>query len=164
MLVESRPLLFYFMVLVSLVIGYELAIFPLSPKFLMLRPEIVALLVIYWIMSVPQHLGIGFAFYVGLWQDILEQGVWGAHALALVFVAYFCLSAYKRIINFSVWQQALWVMVLIFCHQLVVSLVQKLAGFNVHPNQVLGSAILTGLCWPLVLIALRRFRLNYRMV
>jgi rod shape-determining protein MreD len=164
MLVDSRPGLFYTMVVASVMLAYFVAVIPLDAKYQVLRPELVCLIVIYWIMSVPQHLGVTFAFFVGLGQGVLEQGVWGAHAFALVVVAFFSVSAYKRVKNLSVWQQSLWVFFLVSIHQMMANTVMSFSGYDAQMRQLLLSIVVTSLAWPVLLITLKRFRVSYRMV
>ncbi len=164
MFVEKHPLLFYTMVVVSLLIAMLVAIAPFAPEYQVLRPELVCLLVIYWVVSVPQHLGISFAFLTGLVQDLVEQSIWGAHALALSIVAYICVSSYQRIKSYSIWHQTAWVSVLVGLHQLVVNWMQSLAGYRSSTISLLASVIISTLLWPVLLSGLRRLRQNYRMI
>lgn len=164
MLVEARPGLFYTMVIVTLILGYTLILFPMPEKFQMLRPEFICLLVIYWVMSVPQHLSVSFGFICGMVQGVLEQSVWGAHAFALALVAYFCASTYKRIRNYSVWQQAIWIFVLLLVHQGLVSTFLSLQGYEFQISSLLLSSIVSCLSWPFLAVLMRKFRVSYRMV
>jgi rod shape-determining protein MreD len=164
MLVESRPGLFYSMVVVSILLGYLFMLFPLAPNYQMLRPELVCLLLIYWVMSVPQHIGVTFAFFVGLVQGVLEQSVWGAHAFALASVAFFCAGAYKRIRNYGLWQQVLWVFILVGVHQVLVNLILSFMGYQARPGQLLSSIVISALFWPPLVVALRKFRQHFRLV
>ncbi|MFT7562142.1 MAG: rod shape-determining protein MreD [Flavobacteriales bacterium] len=164
MLVNSRPALFYTVVTLTIILAYFGSIYPIATEYQILRPELVCLLVIYWVMSVPLHLGVSFAFFVGLFQDLIEQSVWGAHALALTFVAYFCARSYKRIKGLAVWQQSVWVFVLVGMHQVLVNIVLGFAGYNTAPRDLLISVVVTSLTWPVLMLVILRVRLAYRMV
>ncbi len=164
MLVERQPSLFYSMVAISIVLALFIAIIPIAPGYRVLRPELVCLLVIYWVISAPQHLGVTFAFIVGFCQDLLEQVSWGGHALALALVAYICLNSYQRIKSYSLWHQTLWVSVLIGLHQVAVNWVQSLAGYHAPMPALLASIVISSLLWPVVLIGLRRFRQRFRLI
>ena len=141
MLVDRQPILFYTMVALSIAIALLVAILPLPNAYQLLRPEFVCLLVIYWVISVPQHLGVTFGFLVGLVQDLGEHTIWGAHALALCIVAYISANAYQRIISYSIWHQALWICVLVGVHQVVVNWVQSLVGYHSSVSLLLLSLI-----------------------
>lgn len=153
----------YTLVFLSLALGMMVAIYPLSTSFSALRPELVCLLIIYWVTHTPQYFGVLFAWTVGLTQDILEGVTWGGHALALSIVAYICLVAYQRIKNYSVWHQTLWVFVLVGFHQVIVNWVQSIAGYKSSPTALVLSAIVTALFWPPVYVGLSRIRSIYRL-
>jgi len=121
------------------------------------------MLVAYWVMQSPQHLGMLFAFLVGLAQDIVEMTVWGAHAMALTLLAYICLMSYQRIRNYSVWHQSLWIFVLVGTHQVVVNWIQGMAGYHAPAKLLILPTVMSALCWPLMILLFRRVRLRYRI-
>ena len=147
---------------ISLLLGMLVAVFPMSNQFSLLRPELVCLLVIYWIMSAPQHFGVVFAWLIGLLQDFIEGTVWGGHALALSVIAYICLVSYQRIRNYAIWQQTVWVFIFVGTHQVIVNWVQGLSGYHAAVHMLLLPAVVSALCWPVVVWALQHLRLNYR--
>lgn len=147
---------------VSFLVALVVAVYPLSGDFGYLRPELVCMLVIYWIMHSPQHLGLLFAWVVGLIQDVVETGVWGAHAMALTLLAYICLMSYQRIRNYSVWHQSLWVFVLVGTHQVVVNWVQGMAGYRTPVHLLLLPTAMSALLWPVMIFLFLRLRLRYR--
>ena len=164
MLVEKHPVLFYSMVVICFILSFIVAIVPLPFKFSFLRPELICLFLIYWVVSVPQHLGLTFAFVIGFIQDLIEHTVWGAHALALALVAYICINAYQRIVSYSIWHQTLWVAVLVGVHQVVVNWVQSLNAYHAPLSTIAASIVVTTLLWPVLVIVMRlvrrRFDLN----
>ncbi len=157
---RSRPIV---LLVSSLLIGLFVAIMPLPGGLAMFRPELVCMLVLYWVMSSPEHLGLGFAWCVGLLQDMLELGVWGAHALALTLLAYICLASYQRIRSYSVWHQSMWVFVLVGMHQVVISWVHNLAGYEKQAQELIIPTVISALCWPLLIFLFHRLRLRYRI-
>ncbi len=148
---------------ISLLIGLLIAVFPLPTDIAYLRPEVVCMLVAYWVMQSPQHLGMFFAWSVGLVQDIVEATVWGAHALALTLLAYICLMSYQRIRNYSVWHQSMWIFILVGTHQVVVNWVQGIAGYRSPTQLLLLPTIMSALCWPLIVFIFHRIRVRYRL-
>ena len=164
MFADRHPLLFCFMVGLSIFLALLIAIVPLPFEYMFLRPELICLLVIYWVISAPEHLGVSFAFFVGLLQGLSEHTVWGAHALALVIVAYICINAYQRIASYSVWHQALWVCVLVGVHQIVVNWVQSFLGYHAPILMLLASTIVSALLWPPLLLGFRRFRQRFQLI
>ena len=113
---SSLPVFLVF--LVSLLAALLVAVYPLSPAVSVYRPELLCLVVIYWVLHSPHQLGVGVAWCVGLLQDLVEDGVWGGHALALALVAYIGIMSYRRLRTYSMTQQMFWVFVFVGIHQL----------------------------------------------
>lgn len=154
---------YYVIVIISLCIAMFVAIYPMSDRYSELRPELLCLLVIYWVTHAPQNFGVLFAWSVGLAQDVIEGVAWGAHAMALSIVAYICLVAYQRIKNYSVWHQSIWVFIFVGFHQVTVNWVQGLAGYDATPKELILSAMVSALFWPVLFVSLMRIRLIYRL-
>ncbi|ACR12378.1 rod shape-determining protein MreD [Teredinibacter turnerae] len=146
----------------SIAFGLVFAVLPLTQDFSYLRPELLCLLVIFWVMNSPEQLGMTFGFLVGLLQDVVELGVWGGHAMALTIIAYICLMSYQRIRSYSVWHQSLWVFILVGVHQVVVNWVQGIAGYRTPAHYLVLPTLMTALCWPLVVFFFLRIRHLYR--
>ncbi|MGQ9426186.1 rod shape-determining protein MreD [Gilvimarinus sp. F26214L] len=139
----------------SFLVALLLGVVPLPQGAAWFRPEFVALLVIYWTMALPDHMGVGMAFIVGLLQDLVESSALGQHALALVVVAYVCVLSYRRIRNYALWQQSGWVFILVGIHQLFWNWVNSLTGPSAQSLIFLLPALISALIWPLVLLSLR---------
>jgi len=153
---------FYSLLFLSLVAGIFVSIFPLPASVSGLRPELLCLLVVYWVTTAPQYFGVFFAWMVGMVQDVVEGVTWGGHASALAIVAYICLVAYQRIKNYSVWHQTLWVFVLVGFHQVMVNWVQGLAGYRATPMELILSTSVSALFWPALFYCITRIRHIYR--
>jgi len=142
------------LIIVSFFVVFLLSVFPLPVTWAWYRPEFVALLVIYWVMALPEQVGVGLAFVVGIIQDVVEYAVLGQHALALVAVAYVCMLSYRRIRNYALWQQSAWVFVLIGLHQLFWNWVHGFTGPAAQSLIFLLPALVSALVWPIVLIVM----------
>ena len=64
-------------ILLSFAVALLLAVFPLPLWLGWARPEFVALALIYWVIALPQRVGMVAAFGLGLVLDILEGAVPG---------------------------------------------------------------------------------------
>lgn len=160
---DSRAGITYGCVAASFLLALLIQVFPLPHAYSLLRPEVACLVILYWVIFVPEHVGVTVAFFAGLLQDVVEGAVWGAHAIALALLAYICLVSYRRIRNYSVWHQALWVFVLVGVHQVIVNWVQGMAGYQSPVSHVLVPTAMSALCWPLVSYYLNRVRRHYRL-
>ncbi|SDJ66050.1 rod shape-determining protein MreD [Microbulbifer yueqingensis] len=135
---------------VTVLLALLLSVMPLPYQWLWFRPAFVALIVIFWINRMPQSLGVGFAWLVGLLEDFATGAVLGTHALALGALAYFCLLTYRRTRAFNPAQQLMWVFVLVGIHQVIGNWVHSLAGKPVPGLVFLWPALTSALLWPLV--------------
>ncbi|MCB1699342.1 MAG: rod shape-determining protein MreD [Pseudomonadales bacterium] len=151
----------YWVILVSFLVAYVLAVLPLPQWLLFARPEWVALTLIYWTIALPHRVGIITALPLGVMLDALEGAVLGQNAFALVVVALLCFTLYQRLRVFSVLQQAAVVFVIVGINQLVCQWVQNLEGIGSPTLSFLLPAVSSALLWPVILHVLRRLRRHY---
>ncbi|MDP5209478.1 rod shape-determining protein MreD [Microbulbifer sp. 2205BS26-8] len=142
-------------VAVTIFLSLLLAVMPLPQQWLWFRPAFPALLVIFWITQLPQALGVGFAWMVGILEDLATGASFGTHALALAVLAYFSLLTYQRTRAFNPLQQLLWAFVLVGINQVVGNWVHGLEGKTVPGLTFLWPALTTALLWPWVASLLR---------
>jgi rod shape-determining protein MreD len=161
--VISQPVHGTWVIVLSFIVAFLLAIYPLPPSVLWARPEWVVLVLIYWVIALPQRIGILVSFLVGLFLDLLEGSVLGQNALSLVVVAYLSLVLYQRLRQFNVWQQAAVVFVMVGINVLVAQWVQNLTGVGSRTLFFLLPALMSALLWPAVLTLLRHLRRRYRV-
>lgn len=145
----------------SLITALWLAILPLPLWAQSGRPELVAMVLLYWVIALPERVGIGVAWMVGFVQDILEGAPLGQHAFALAVLAYLALILYQRLRMFTPVQQASVIFVLIGINQLLCHWVQTIGGTD-SPNLLfLLPALVSALMWPLLSVFLRVLRRAY---
>ena len=152
---------------ISLVIAMVLAIVPF-PFFVpaelgYLRPDWVALVLIYWIIALPHRIGILTAWTMGLISDVLLGSLLGQHALALVVIAYISASLYQRLRMFSVWQQALIVFAILGVNQLLNFWVESIAGQAQWSMWYLLPSVSGALLWPWIFLMLRYLRRRFNV-
>lgn len=148
-------------IILSFIVAFLLAIYPLPTSLQLLRPEWVALVLIYWVIALPQRIGLLVSFGVGLLLDLLEGAALGQNALSLSVVAYLSLVLYQRLRVFSMLQQVGVVFVMVGINQLVSQWVHNLTGVGAQDLLFLLPAVLSALLWPAVLTLLRRARRQY---
>ena len=86
------------LILLTFAIAMLLTIIPLSDSFRALRPDWVALTLIFWCLALPYRVSVGSGFVAGLLLDVLTGTLLGQHALALSLIAYVCVRLHQRII------------------------------------------------------------------
>jgi len=153
----------YWVILLSFLVAYVLAVLALPQWLLWGRPEWVALAVIYWTIALPHRVGIATALLLGIGLDVLEGAVIGQNTFALVVVALLSLVLYQRLRVYSLVQQAGVVFVLIGINQLICQWVQNLEGVGAPTLLFLLPAFSSALLWPVVLLILRGLRRHYRV-
>lgn len=153
----------YWVILATFVAALVLALLPLPPWLLWARPEWLALTLIYWVIALPQRVGIVTALALGVVLDVLEGAVIGQNAAALSALAILSYTLHQRLRVFSLVQQAGVVFVLIGINQLVCQWVQNLQGAGADSLLFLLPAFSSALLWPVVLHLLRGLRRKYEV-
>jgi len=147
----------------TFLIGLMLSQMPLPDMFEWGRPEWVAMVLIYWVMALPQRVGIGSAWVVGLLLDLLKGSVLGVNALALTLVAFMTLLLHQRLRMFPLWQQALMVFVLVGINQLTFHWMQRVTGTAGNSLLFLLPSVVSAVLWPWVFVVLRGIRRTFRV-
>lgn len=150
-------------ILASLAVAFLLTSLPLPLWIDRFRPDWLALVLIYWCMALPDRVGIGSAWTVGLVLDAAKGTLLGQHALALAVVAFLTLKMHQRVRVFPLWQQALCVLVFLLIEQLLVSWINGIIGYPPHDAWYLVPAVGGMLLWPWVFIVLRDLRRRYQI-
>ena len=148
-------------IVASLLLALLLSIVPMPLWAQWGRPEWVAMVLIYWVIALPERVGIVVAWGTGFLLDIVEGAPLGQHAFALSVVAYLSLILYQRLRMFAPWQQAGVVFVLIGLNQMLCHWVQTLSG-AASPNLLfLLPALVSALLWPWIVVILRFCRRQF---
>lgn len=150
-------------IVTSFVIAFMLTIVPLPSWLSPLRPEWVAMVLIYWCIALPQRVSVGYGWLAGLFVDVLRGALLGQHALGLAVIAYLAVKLHRRMRVFPLWQQALSVMVFVALEQLLVLWVQGMIGQAREGWLYWAPSITSGVLWPWIFLALRRARRRFRV-
>lgn len=160
--VAASPVTSISVILVTLVIGMVLAVVPLPQgipaEIGFIRPDWVALILVYWVIALPHRVGMLSAWVTGVAMDVLLGSLIGQHALSYVIIAYIASNLYQRLRMFSVWQQALVVFALLGLNQLVNFWVESIAGLSDWSMWYLLPALSGALLWPWTFLLLRGLR------
>ena len=96
-------------IFVSLLLAMALVLVPLpaSAPFELnyLRPDWIALVLIYWILAVPEKVGVPAAFLLSLITDLVVGTPFGFHGLSFVILAALAKSSYQQVRMLEIWQQ-----------------------------------------------------------
>lgn len=152
---RSLPRNPYGLVLVTLVVALVLTVSALPAWASDFRPQWVALTLLYWTLTLPDRVGIFWAWGTGLVLDIATDAVLGQQALSLSVAVYFALRLHLRIRAFSPFQQALSVWMLLLVERLLSLWVYIITGGGTPGLGYWIAPFVGMLLWPLVFILLR---------
>jgi rod shape-determining protein MreD len=91
-------------------------------------PDWVALVLAFWCVREPLHIGMGVGFVLGLLVDVGLGSAMGQHALAYVVLAYLANGLSRRVLWFTPLQQALHLLPVFLLAQALMVVVRLLAG------------------------------------
>jgi len=142
----------------SFLVALVLTLIPLPDWARTFRPEWVPLVLIYWSMALPEDVGVGIAWILGLVVDATLNSLLGTHALGFALTAFITIQMYHSVRVFPLAQQAFVVPLILLPYM---SLTLWIRGVTGHPPStwtywapLLSSALL----WPWVFIMLRALR------
>jgi rod shape-determining protein MreD len=148
-------------IILSFAAAMLLTIIPLSEGLRTLRPDWVALTLIFWCLALPYRVSVGSGFVAGLLLDVLTGALLGQHALALSLVAYVCVRLHQRIRIYPMWQQSLTVLVLLILHQLLTLWIDSIIGRPGRPFTYWLPSLIGAALWPLVFRVMTVLRINF---
>lgn len=116
------------------------------------RPDFLALTLLYWCIHQPRRVGFAPAWLLGLAMDVGEASLLGQHALAYTLLAYAGITLSRRVQLFDLKQQILHVAPLLLLTQIVTLAVRLAAGAD-FPGLAYFAASLSGAAlWPAAVI------------
>ena len=142
-------------IVLSLVAALLLNLLPLPPIALALRPDFVALVLLYWCINQPQRIGMSVAFILGLLMDIGNASTLGQHALAYSIMAFAALLFQRRLHFFGPFKQAPQIGLILLLGQSVILLAGLLGGYHFPGWDFFLSSAAGVILWPLLFSLLR---------
>ena len=112
-------------------------------------PDMVALVLAFWCVHQPRKMGIGAAWFVGLMMDAGNGALLGQHAFGYAFLAFGAISLHRRILWFSLWQQAAHVLILLLVCQALMLAVGMIAGSPFPGIGYFAGSLVAAALWPI---------------
>ena len=134
-------------VVVSLLVALLVSIVPLSGDWAWVRPDFVLLTLVYWLLALPERVGVFVSWLCGMVLDILQGVVLGQNAFALAVVAYIIQVSYQRLRMHSLRKQAAFIALFELFHILVDQWAQNINGVAQTHWLVFLPVLSTGLLW-----------------
>ncbi len=142
-------------ILFTFFLGLVANIAPASDLVLLLKPDFLALVILFWCIQEPGYVGVGVAWTLGLVMDVADATMLGQHALAYAVLAYAAEYFRRRVLRFPLWQQAPQVALLLLVCSALVFLVRIVGGAPMPRWTYLLPAIVGALLWPLISVLLQ---------
>ncbi len=118
------------------------------------RPDLLALVLVFWTVHQPLRISIGAAFVFGLLVDVHRAGLLGQHALVYTGLSFLAIMVHRRILWFPVSSQALQVLPLLMAAH-VLDLAIRLISGDAFPGWSFWLApLLQALLWPVITVLL----------
>ncbi|HEY5366739.1 MAG TPA: rod shape-determining protein MreD [Casimicrobiaceae bacterium] len=140
----------------TMLAGFVANLMPVAGYAAMLKPDFLALVILYWCIQEPRMMGVGFAWFAGLFMDVADATLFGQHALAYAVLAYSAEYFRRRVLRFTLWQQAAQVAVLLLFCAVLVLLVRVVGGSPLPHWTYFVSPLVGALVWPLLSVLLQR--------
>ncbi len=154
----------YGFIALTFLVALFLTIIPLPDWAASLRPYWLMLVIIYWVLVLPEVVGVGISWSVGLLFDVLQGGLLGQYALIMLVIAYLTYKLHYQLRVFPRWQQAIAVFLFISLAQLFILWTNILIGQTVTSYWQHGLAILiSAVIWPWVYSILHTYQIRYRI-
>jgi rod shape-determining protein MreD len=116
---------------VGLALTLVLAVVPMPDAIAALRPDWVAVVLLYWSLTAPRHFSLLTAFWMGLALDTLSGALLGQNALALLLIVYLAEKFHLRLRVFPVSQLSITVFLLLGLYEFVLFWIDGMAGRSV---------------------------------
>ncbi len=124
------------------------------------RPAWVPLVVIYWTMALPQIMGVGLAWFLGLYMDAAQGTLLGQHAIGYAITAYISIRLHQRIRIHPLSQQTIAVGLMLLPSMSITLWVKGIQG-QAPDTWLYWAPIFTSMIvWPWVFLFLRWLRRN----
>ena len=135
-------------IVITLLAALMINLLPWSGWWLQVKPDFVALVVLYWCIQQPRKVGFTVAFSLGLIMDVGEGSLFGQHALAYSVLAFAGIVLHRRVQNFTLRGQVLHVILILLLNAAIVLAVRMLAsgafpGYYYFAGSLIGAAL-----WP----------------
>lgn len=134
-------------IILSLLAALLLSIVPLDGGFAWARPDYLLIVLAYWVLVLPERVGVIVAWLCGFLLDILMGDVLGQHAFALAVIAYILQVSYQRLRMFTLVKQAGLIAGLSLFHVLINQWSQGLNGGTQFHWLVFLPVLSTALAW-----------------
>ena len=139
-------------------IALVLTILPLPQSMFYFWPDWMALIVIYWSLTVPDRIGPWVGFAIGTVLEVLFVRNFGVLGFSMAVLAFSTNRASLQIRALSIWQQTLFVCIFIALFKLITGWLYGLSSDFTITREYWYSLVGDLVFWPFVFILLQELR------
>ena len=145
-------------VLVTLLIAFMLMLAPAPAAAEPFRPDWLALVLVFWAMTVPRSYSVGIAWLIGIILDVAQGTLLGQHALALCVIVYITVKFHLLMRVFPLSQLTATVFALLALYQFLLFWINGVAGVTAPAVHYWGPVLAGTIVWPILSILLSGLR------
>jgi rod shape-determining protein MreD len=142
LLLPAKP----WFIALTLLLALLMDMLPLGPQ--PAKPDLLAVVLVFWNVHQTRRIGVGWAFFLGLLIDVHHGALLGQHALSYSGLAFLAVSLHRRLLWFGVWEQTVQVLPLFVAAHLVQFVVRMLLGGMAPSPWGLLAPLFEALLWP----------------
>jgi rod shape-determining protein MreD len=139
-------------IVISLLLAFGINVLPVGRVPAM--PDMLALTLAFWSVHQARRVGPGTAFFFGLVMDVHDGALLGQHALAYTLLSFAAVALHRRLLWFSLPQQAVQVLPLFVAAHAVSLVVRMLAGGMFPGWEIFIAPVIEAALWPLACLLL----------
>lgn len=151
-------------IIVTIVVALLLSVMPMPEPFNLGRPMWLAMVLAFWVMTLPHRVGLLTAWLAGLVTDVLFGQLFGQHALVMTLVVWQLLVLHQRIRRFPLWQQSLIMLPVFGIAQMLLLWLNSLSGNRPPTMLFLLPALVSAILWPWVFTLLQSVKSRFRVI
>ena len=134
-------------IVLTLIAALLANLLPWSGTLLWIKPDFVALVVLYWCIEQPRRVGFAAAWVLGLVMDVADGTLFGQHALSYSILAYAGIVLHRRVLRFSGTSQVLHVVILLLMNDIIVLAIRAAAGADLPGWHYFAGSFIAGALW-----------------
>jgi rod shape-determining protein MreD len=146
----------------SIALAFFIMIVPMSETLSALRPFVLALVMMFWILETPGKMGLGRVFLIGLLLDVVSFSMLGEHAFRLLLMAGIVHQVRNQFRFYPIWQQSLAILAILYLDQVLLAVIRLFQGLQQQPIEAWLSPVLAFLIWPWLYMFLDNLHLQSR--
>lgn len=114
-------------------------------------PDVMALLILYWLINTPKQINLGSAFVLGLISDISTGSPLGQHALAYTITGFIVLINQRQILAYHYGWQSLVALGTLFGNQVIMALTRYITSGKIADwGYFVLTPLIGAIIWPLL--------------